>query len=65
MALMTGFDHVLSNKTSATKVIGWDDLEFDENDWDTPAKIAYLNELDASYNNLSVEFINQITLGEE
>ena len=53
---------VKSNTTSATKSVEWDKIEFDEQDWDTPAKIVYLNELDAKYNNLDIEFINQITL---
>lgn len=41
--------------TSATKVTDWPAVMFDEDDWDTPAKIAMLNEQDADYNNLSVE----------
>lgn len=54
---------VSSNSTSATKMIAWDLVEFDEQDWDTPAKISHLNELDARYNGLELEFINQITSG--
>jgi hypothetical protein len=56
-------DTVLSNSTSATKMVTWDLVEFDLQDWDTPAKIAHLNELDARYNGLEVEFVNQITSG--
>jgi hypothetical protein len=52
---------VKSNTTSATRAIEWDKIEFDEQDWDTPAKIVYLNELDAKYNDLDIEFIKQIT----
>jgi hypothetical protein len=65
-ALMTGVDigHVPTHKTSAIKVIGWENMELDDNDWDTPAKIVHLNELDAAYNNLEVEFVNRITSGE-
>jgi hypothetical protein len=52
---------VLSHKTSATKPIEWNAVEFDENDWDTPSKIAHLNEQDAIYNGLAIEFVKQIT----
>jgi hypothetical protein len=52
---------VFSHKTSATKAIDWKAVELDENDWDTQAKIAHLNEQDAKYNNLDVEFVNKIT----
>jgi hypothetical protein len=38
-------------------------MEFDEEDWDNPAKIAHLNELDARYNNLEIEFVKRITSG--
>ena len=64
-ALIMQFDigKVLSNKTSATKSIAWDVVEFDEEDWDTPARIAHLNELDAKYNGLEIEFVKQITTG--
>jgi len=54
---------VLTQKTSATKAIAWTDIEFDEKDWDTAAKIAHLNELDARYNDLEIEFVNRIALG--
>jgi len=54
---------VEGNITSATKPFEWNKIEFDEQDWDTDAKIAHLNELDAKYNNLDMEFIKQITSG--
>jgi len=62
-SLIVNFDlgQVKSNTTSATKPTEWDIIEFDEQDWDTSAKIAYLNELDAMYNGLDIEFIKQIT----
>jgi len=53
---------VLSHKTSATQLIEWSAVEFDENDWDTASKISYLNEQDAKYNQMDVEFVNRITL---
>jgi len=64
-ALIMNFDlgKVESSATSATKSIVWNKVAFDEMDWDTPAKISHLNELDAKYNGVDIEFINQITLG--
>ena len=53
---------VPSSKTSSTFEIDWNSIEFDEDDWDTPSKIAHLNLMDAKYNDLNVEFVNQITL---
>jgi hypothetical protein len=52
---------VSSLYTSATKATTWDLMELVEEDWDTEAKIAYLNELDAKYNDLDLEFITRIT----
>ncbi len=52
---------VSSLYTSATKATTWDLMELVEEDWDTAAKIAYLNELDAKYNDLDLEFITRIT----
>jgi hypothetical protein len=54
---------VFSHKTAATKSVEWNVVEFEENDWDTPFKIAHLNEQDAIYNGLDIEFIKQIILG--
>jgi len=54
---------VLSQKTSGTKPIEWSIVEFDENDWDTPSRISYLNEQDAIYNGLDVEIVKQIAFG--
>lgn len=64
-ALIMEFDlgKVESSATSTTKPVAWNTIEFDEQDWDTAAKIAHLNELDAKYNNLEIEFIKQIALG--
>ncbi len=64
-ALLTGYDigKVITHKTSATKVVDWVNVEFDEEDWDTPVKIAHLNTLDAAYNDLEIEFVNKIALG--
>jgi len=54
---------VFSHKTSATQLIRWDAVEFDESDWDTASKISYLNEQDAKYNQMDIEFVNRIILG--
>jgi hypothetical protein len=52
---------VSSHKTSATEAVNWLDVEFVENDWDTESKILHLNEVDARYNDLDIEFLKQIT----
>lgn len=41
--------------TSATAVIAWESVTFEEDDWDTPAKINMLNEIDANYNDIPIE----------
>ena len=51
---------IKSLKSSATKECQWNDVEFDENDWDTDSKIQYLNEKDAEYNQVDIEIINNI-----
>jgi hypothetical protein len=42
-------------KTSATIEYSWNDVEFVAEEWDTDYKILYLNQLDAKYNDLSLE----------
>jgi len=54
---------VVSQKTSTTRSVEWNAVEFDENDWDAPEDILRFNEQDASYNGLDIEFVKQITLG--
>jgi len=54
-------DSVPGQKTSATKIHHWMDVKFDENDWDTTSRIAYLNAQDAFYNKIDIEIIKQIT----
>jgi hypothetical protein len=48
---------VKSSTTSATKEYDWSDVEFVEEEWDTERKIRNLNELDAKYNDTTVEEI--------
>lgn len=56
----TEIGNIKSLKSSATREYKWNDIEFDENDWDTDSKIQYLNERDAEYNHIDVETINDI-----
>lgn len=46
--------------TSATAAIPWESVIFEEEDWDTPAKINMLNEQDADYNNITKELIVEL-----
>ncbi|MET3501633.1 MULTISPECIES: hypothetical protein [Mucilaginibacter] len=56
---------VATNLTSATKETPWNQIEFDENDWDSAAGIEHLNRLDAEYNKLELEFLRRITSNDE
>lgn len=49
-----------ANITSATTLVPWVSVIFEEDDWDTQAKIKMLNEQDAFYNNVSIERIIEI-----
>ncbi len=46
--------------TSATAVVPWKSVIFEEEDWDTPAKIKMLNEQDADYNNIAKELMDEL-----
>jgi hypothetical protein len=46
--------------TSATTAVHWESVIFEEDDWDTPAKIKMLNEQDAGYNNIPIEKIVEL-----
>jgi hypothetical protein len=50
-----------SHKTSATQEFDWHTVDFSDVEWDTKDKIQYLNELDAEFNNISIEKIIAIT----
>lgn len=41
--------------TAATRIVSWKSITFDENDWDTTAKVKILNEHDATYNNIGLD----------
>jgi hypothetical protein len=51
---------VKSSKTSATIDYNWENVEFVSEEWDTENKIRRLNELDAKFNNISIEKIIEI-----
>ena len=40
--------------TSATTVVHWESVTFEDEDWDTPAKISMLNAQDAEFNNIPI-----------
>ena len=48
-------DQVPGLRSSAKELIDWQDVILVEDDWDTDAKIKRLNEVDARYNDMSVE----------
>lgn len=49
-----------SNKTCATNIFEWDKVVFVDEEWDTELKIQRMNELDAEFNNLSIEIISEM-----
>lgn len=53
-------ERIPTNRTSATIVVEWMAVVFDEMDWDTEAKINMLNEQDAIYNNMTIQQIIDI-----
>jgi hypothetical protein len=53
-------EKISGSTTSATQVTLWTNVFFDEEDWDTLAKIKMLNEQDATYNNISIEKISEL-----
>ena len=46
--------------TSSTITVHWESVTFEDEDWDTPAKINMLNEQDAEYNNIAIEKIVEL-----
>lgn len=53
-------DSVPSYKSMATLAYDWSDVEFVNEEWDTPAKIRMLNELDAKFNEIAIEKLIKI-----
>jgi len=50
-------DYIACIRSQAKRSIDWESVKFVEEDWDTPAKIRILNEADARYNDMSVEYL--------
>jgi len=50
-----------SSKTSVTIECDWAEVKFVEEEWDTAEKIKILNELDAEFNNMTIEEIIEMT----
>lgn len=48
------------NITSATTSVPWKSVTFEDEDWDTSAKIDMLNEQDANYNNIPIDKILEL-----
>lgn len=53
-------DIIPGSITSATTAVDWRLVSFEEEDWDTPAKIDMLNEQDAEFNNIPLEKIIEL-----
>lgn len=51
---------ISGNVTSATTAVYWESVTFEDEDWDTSAKINMLNEQDADYNNIPIEKIVEL-----
>ena len=52
---------VPSSKTRATRSRAWSDVDFVQEEWDTPEKIYELNQQDAEFNSISLERLIEIT----
>lgn len=50
-------DRIPAQSTSATTLVHWESVLFEEEDWDTPAKIRMLTEKDAEFNNITIDEI--------
>lgn len=48
-------EYVLGCSTAATTITPWNGVLFQDEDWDTPAKIKLLNKQDAHYNNITIK----------
>lgn len=48
-------------KSSATISYSWNEVQFVDEEWDTDHKIMYLNQLDAKYNDLSLDQLIEIS----
>lgn len=50
-------ERIPGSVTSATTIVLWELVSFEEEDWDTPVKINMLHKQDADYNNIPIEKI--------
>ena len=48
-------ERIPGNSTSATRITEWASVSFQTQEWDTPVKIAMLNEQDAVFNNIPIK----------
>ncbi len=53
-------ERIATSSTSATIVVDWKSVIFEDEDWDTQAKIDMLNDQDANYNNIPIEKIIEL-----
>ncbi len=55
-SLLSNFplERIPGQVTSATTMVPWESVIFENEDWDTVAKINMLNEQDAGYNNIQI-----------
>lgn len=53
-------ERILWFTTSATTVIDWKTVSFDESDWDTAEEVKLLNRQDAEFNNIPIEKIEAL-----
>jgi hypothetical protein len=49
-----------SSSTSATEAVDWKSVIFEENEWDAPELIDFLNRQDAEFNDIPVEKILEL-----
>ena len=63
-SIMANFplERIPGSVTSATMAVHWALVNFEDEDWDTPAKINMLNEQDAAYNNIPIEKIVELLI---
>lgn len=54
-------EFIKSYKTSATVLYEWKNVEFVDEEWDTPFKINQLNKIDAEFNNIDIEKLIEIS----
>ncbi len=61
-SIMANFplERIPGSVTSATTAVQWELIIFEDEDWDTQAKIVMLNKQDAEYNSIPIEKIAQL-----